>query len=972
MENDYILSQIKKYYISPEKFPNESKREVERSIGHLNRMLIQEEPADELLKEVLSKYTTDSIDFDMNRMMYQSISDKDGFSTTKGYREIYFNEIIQNANDNTRGDTVDITVRKLNNGNYQYQFEYEDAGFEIKDIMGFLTSELHTKGDNLKTTGKHGVGIKSLFYFVDKLEIYSNVIMIFERKTKVEEGEEKVVSTNSSVVLNEKWSSQEPKTKVIITFPDKFQYANGYHVKKLKDFADYCNDTGNVNPKRFFQSDEQTELIFDARNLIFTDKNKRKESGIKKLIFRNAQDKEVYRLECINLEGKQFVSEDGLKKADITEISINGVICYRYLVIMLEGDEKRREQNFTVAFPCGENEYGLREGNRRYYETYYIPDVDDAGEEGLNILINSGYSSTDRTRLADEADKSDAMEVIRTYMNNKLLEVYRFLTSEENGTSAVRKEISCVFHKMLLISSKFIDLCYDYRIHNRYLQKNEADDNRQQYLSYQEEENELYRRRLIGKKISQEALIRFFEQYIRKEDAVLYSKESFMDVVSTTYERAIKSEDKKLRIVLNIAGTVKDLIYYRIYGRFTQEKPEIEDYKVDEWNALVAQSEHPVWTCNDNPYGDVALSLALLGRYGLNNYISTNGELIGASFKGYLFNDNEKIAESQKAIVTYPTMKEKQEAVYGVEYRALKERLLDLLVNKNEEGVVRLPFLYTTGYSYAKGTLAFYGSWDTRAECDTFYDASGCTIYNYRCCNTHTFGDENTKILCKKLLTEDFRIRIIETNPMLISDNYPSWGEPSNCFGRSKPLATGRWFTAKCINIKFFRSILVNSWEDFCFYANFLVQYCEKYPEKQRGKGYRITLSDCNIHFSDMKDIFKMYYQKLMYQYKNWTDIPFELDVTLSLEADKNLQESNQCPADYVNYLEKLTGCRVWVTQTNSVNAKAKELVYSDGEKILLRKGDIWIPIGKCKENPANQGGGGHCTWRWDELQRSY
>lgn len=57
----------------------------------------------------------------INSTIRKTRADEQGLSATKGYKEIYFNEIIQNANDNTTGESIRIILSNSNN-NYEMSF----------------------------------------------------------------------------------------------------------------------------------------------------------------------------------------------------------------------------------------------------------------------------------------------------------------------------------------------------------------------------------------------------------------------------------------------------------------------------------------------------------------------------------------------------------------------------------------------------------------------------------------------------------------------------------------------------------------------------------------------------------------------------------------------------------------------------------------------------------------------------------
>ena len=87
----------------------------------------------------------------------------------KKYKEGYFNEIIQNANDivlysGIENPTIEIECKKADNI-YEIICSYPDKGFSLKDIYGFCSRGNSNKSSESGQEGMYGIGIKSLFCF---------------------------------------------------------------------------------------------------------------------------------------------------------------------------------------------------------------------------------------------------------------------------------------------------------------------------------------------------------------------------------------------------------------------------------------------------------------------------------------------------------------------------------------------------------------------------------------------------------------------------------------------------------------------------------------------------------------------------------------------------------------------------------------------------------------------------------------
>ena len=107
------IDEIVKYYLNPKKYLNANKEKIKNEIQKLDDILLgASDDAEDLLVNLFSKYTSDSLDSDINKTIYKTRADEQGISATKGYKEIYFNEIIQNANDNTDGDILDVIISR--------------------------------------------------------------------------------------------------------------------------------------------------------------------------------------------------------------------------------------------------------------------------------------------------------------------------------------------------------------------------------------------------------------------------------------------------------------------------------------------------------------------------------------------------------------------------------------------------------------------------------------------------------------------------------------------------------------------------------------------------------------------------------------------------------------------------------------------------------------------------------------------
>lgn len=198
-----------------------------------------------------------------------------GISSLEGYSEGYFNEIIQNANDLHCGDSISIIAGE-NGNNLTLECQYEDKGFALSNIYAFLNREMSDKTDDDCQAGKFGVGIKSLFKFVDKLRIDSNVQFDFSINRTDSDNN---ISGNTKI--NTSWSGE--KTTLFLSYNPEFE--SEFNTRKLSALIGYLSGKQNVDVLTFFLTGSDSEMVFDIRSLIFMHLNKKAKRSISNLEF---------------------------------------------------------------------------------------------------------------------------------------------------------------------------------------------------------------------------------------------------------------------------------------------------------------------------------------------------------------------------------------------------------------------------------------------------------------------------------------------------------------------------------------------------------------------------------------------------------------------------------------------------------------------------------------------------------------
>lgn len=926
-----FVEEIRNYYMNPGKYPEKNKYEIEQAIDNVNLYLKGEKNSkgESIFNGLSSEYSKNTAP--INLLIRKTRADEEGVSATRGYKEIYFNEIIQNANDNTTGNRMNICVDYIQEEKeYSLEFEYKDKGFSVENIIGFFNSEIHTKKGNLVATGKHGVGIKALFYFCDELIIDSNIHAEFIINTFDEDGIEKIDNVKSVLKLNTKWDKMY--TRLVVKYKKKDNYGE-FNVQKLNLLIEnIVNNSEIEDVKRFFFSKNQDELVFDVRSLLFTDKNKNKETGIKRINFsKKGQNEELFCLaaeksmNCVKVsnENEAFIAEKTSVKIKDKK---NKFVEEKYYVFVIS-PVNRYVQNFSMALPMSDKV----EKGRRYYETYYIPEANDGSR--LNFLINSRYSSIDRRKLTDDDDKKDA--ILEDIEDNIIL-VYKYITSEEFQSvicNEWRKEISAIFHKCLDVDDQFVECCSQNNITNRYLAKYKEDTfSEKKYLVYIREEKEPYEKKFIGQTWDVPSSKDFFSQYILAEDSIEYDAENYIDEVKKIYEWVFNTEvqdeiEKKenLQYILNAVGSLKNLVKLRVCGDAFTEK--VSEKNIDEWLAKLS-------------YDNTAVPLSVIGRYKLHSSVNFNGIITSASFYEYLFNDAHDGVFANK-----------QKEQFDEKYANLKMRLQELLVNKNDRGIAKV-----WGYenkngdsSYQNAEVAFFASWHHKAKEDVYYDIDAFKIYDYlEECNTELFGQELFDLLLERFETESLvqYIKLFGNKIMMVSQNFPSWGIPKCSYNHSYVLKTSRWFKAKCINLNFLRNIHVNSIEKYRNYLEYFLKNKKSWQDiiGKDNYGFKIN-AEIPYNQDCLYELFDIYYALDIIEK---ADKYIDLSVNIMLPPiDKAKDEVlNICPEDYRKFIKDTTDIEVHVAQRGKVKAENKskqQLIYRYEDKIfLLYNGESW------------------------------
>lgn len=306
----------------------------------------------------------------------------------KKYEEGYFNEIIQNANDvvlnsEIKNPTIEIRCKKDNDYEYEIVCLYPDKGFKLTDIYGFCSRGNSNKSSEDGQEGMYGIGIKSLFCFATYFCIENNV--------KIE------LSSNEGLLdtININQLDDIPnKTTLTLKFKydeNKKNEHAGFNVKKFAKFIDSLIEGNQCD--QFFYSEEQSEVLFDPRSLIFTElrNNRNVENSIKKIKFIGNENVVI-----LNVSDRYYESNSNIKISRVKDDM-------EYIVFNYPDPEPDKdEHSLSLAYAINKDWTSLED---RIYATYFVCNYRASLEkEGLlgiktGCLVNTKAINSSRSGL---------------------------------------------------------------------------------------------------------------------------------------------------------------------------------------------------------------------------------------------------------------------------------------------------------------------------------------------------------------------------------------------------------------------------------------------------------------------------------------------------------------------------------------------------------------------------------------------
>ena len=585
----------------------------------------------------------------------RATSASQGISSLQGYSEGYFNEIIQNANDLHCGDTISIHASKSGT-TCRLDCTYDDKGFELSNIYGFLNREMSDKTDDDSKTGKFGVGIKSFFKFVDKLSIQSNVLLDFSIDRA---GIDKNVSGVTKI--NTGWSDK--KTTLSISYDAAIE--SEFNTGKLTSLIEYLSGHKEIDILRAFLTGYDSEIVFDIRSLIFMQINAKNKKNISRLEFKGSSHN---------------VSISCMEETKIRTVSIGeenwkiGVLQLKLDSDMITKYEKSyivfSHSNISAAFPM--SEFSCEKN--RMYSTYYLKEDNQEQLLPIGMLVDSRYANIHRNDVGDSEEKINSVyEKLRNYMKG----LYGFMCSEEVAKLSCADAVSDVFHNIIAryltvdrhdYSETPLDEVY---FDNSFLPKKSSEISKTFVINHKKKEAYDSASYQEGD-IVQELRENYFD-FVEKKDT--YDLQELIDNPKCIFgvrkvysllsdlDNDIPDDNRKVAArIINYFDSVGEFLVFAI----SQEHREhlfVSDAEIDNW-LIHLQKEV-------GKYFDAKMFLKLVGRYRINDAIAYDGSIrhTNLSFKDYLFNG---ILTSSNGLLS-----QYQNQFYDEKYFNLKQELLE-------------------------------------------------------------------------------------------------------------------------------------------------------------------------------------------------------------------------------------------------------------------------------------------------------
>ena len=524
----------------------------------------------------------------------------------KKYSEGYFNEIIQNANDaicniKFNNPIVEIKCKKESNNKYFVECSYPDSGFSLENIYGFCTRGNSNKNSEIGQEGMYGIGIKSLFCFVDELCIESNIIIKISSREKLLDDCEIRINDNE-------FNNRTTLKFSFIYYHDELEKNKhaGFNVKKLASFIDDLYNQNLSDYKAFFLTGKDEEIVFDIRSLFFTELRGKREidNSIKEVIIKR-EDEEILVLKS----NEEVLNYDNNYNCIVKKVKayINDDECEKYVLLHFKNED------ISLAFEYNKKEEE-NEKNDRLYSTYYVGE-NEKGYLGIKTgcLINTKEINSSRSGLEHKNEKEP--EVLNTIL--------------KKGQDAIR-----IFCKLATNDQNVIDVLCNLIYLFRYEYNENNEDISPKYI------------------FDFDDCIKLLEETMHNcifDNGVKYilKEEDGVDNKTIIRNRPMLSDDKNIRDLYNLYDCKiksekgqKDLIIYKDdeYNTLSNGIKVLSRFLFDE---LMSANEHSWIEIIDNKpflYGIKDLLKVRIGGDNLDSIVI---------YLGKYYNDDEKILVKQ-------------------------------------------------------------------------------------------------------------------------------------------------------------------------------------------------------------------------------------------------------------------------------------------------------------------------------------
>ncbi|MHC1746761.1 MAG: hypothetical protein AB9856_00050 [Cellulosilyticaceae bacterium] len=530
------------------------------------------------------------------------------FLQVKHYSEGYFNEIIQNANDLHVGNQIDIDIKKKDKA-IIVKCIYGDKGFKVQDIYGFCKNGMSAKGEG--HTGKFGIGIKSLFSFVDTFKIISNVIIEFTNMYNREK-------LHQTCCINENWD----KKNTVLEFSFNVDKETSFNIKKLVKVAEILEEDYekfSVDGIKLFTSNASEELLFDVHSLLFTDAQNK--MHITKIKF---NDKLLLQSETIK-EQEKGKNTLNIKQKKISLVH-NGINVYEQIIDLFYQD------NIILGFDKMYNE-------NRLYSVYYLKGLESTEIKDLGLYIHTPYTNSSRSDLGENKKEIDARV---GEIKNKLADLMLNIAKSEESEGIFGKEISEYFHKCLnaykLVSvledenynlNNIFYKCCKEKVSNKKLLKSPIQIGYKPYIVNENEQEAYNQEYMPFEEYGTGKILTDVYRLIIEQNEVITIKELIesdgtIKCIKELYSN-IASSEEWLKQILNYYACVENFIRYRI-NPMGQVSAELIGQWL-EYGSKELGKEKEIYLCK------------LLGRYKIHSSFTEYGKIKenALTFVDYVF-----------------------------------------------------------------------------------------------------------------------------------------------------------------------------------------------------------------------------------------------------------------------------------------------------------------------------------------------